>query len=81
MFLDTLDGKDSETILKCDGLTDSWKSKNHEVGEVCTANNQTWECFQAHDNKTYPDINPDNPAWFTFWNLYMENQLKQLENL
>ena len=67
MFLDTLDEKDSETILKCDGLIDGWESKNHEIGEVCTANNQTWECFQAHNNKTYPDINPDNPAWFTFW--------------
>ena len=30
-------------------------------------NGQTWECFQAHDNSVYPDINPNNAAWFTFW--------------
>lgn len=39
---------------------------SYQVGDIRNANGQTRECFQAHDNDTYPDINPDNSAWYTF---------------
>ena len=44
-----------------------WTPGSYAVGDVRNANGQVWACFQAHDNSVYPDINPDNAAWFTFW--------------
>lgn len=48
-------------------LYDPWSAGTYQAGDIRNANGQTWECFQAHDTGTYPDINPDNAAWFTFW--------------
>ena len=53
--------------LRASGLFADWAAGSYQVGDIRNAKDQTWECFQAHDNATYPDINPDNAAWYTFW--------------
>lgn len=58
----TDDGK-----LRVSGLYDTWTAGSHAEGEICNAKDQTWECFQSHDNATHPDIKPGSAAWFTFW--------------
>lgn len=60
------DYSDDENRLKVSGLFEDWREGNHTIGEIYNANGQTWECFQAYDNAVYPDINPDNSAWYTF---------------
>ena len=63
-------GKSMETDdqrLRASGLYDDWTEGTYTVGDIRNAKGQTWECFQAHDTATYPDINPDNAAWYTFW--------------
>lgn len=58
--------EDDDERLRVSGLYDDWTAGNHSVGDVYNANGQTWECFQSYDNSIYPDINPDNSAWYTF---------------
>ena len=58
--------KDDDQRIRASGLYDEWAAGKHEVGEIYNANGQTWECYQAYDNATHPDIKPDNAAWFTF---------------
>ncbi|WP_270739770.1 hypothetical protein [Massilioclostridium coli] len=53
--------------LELSGLYPVWVEGNHPSGDICNARGQTWECYQSHDTATYPDITPDNPAWYTFW--------------
>ena len=54
--------------LSAAGLYEEWTLGKYEVGDIRNHAGQTWECHQAHDNATYPDINPDNPqTWATFW--------------
>ena len=53
--------------LRASGLYEDWAEGAYSVGDIRNAKGQTWECFQAHDTATYPDINPENAAWFTFW--------------
>lgn len=53
--------------LRASGLYEDWSLGSYQVGDIRNHGGQTWECFQAHDNATYPDINPDNGAWYTFW--------------
>ena len=63
-------GKTVETDdqrLRASGLVADWAACSYQGGDIRNAKDQTWECFQAHDNATYPDINPDNAAWYTFW--------------
>lgn len=48
-------------------LYDDWTPGKYEIGDVRNAGGQTWECFQAHDTATYPDITPEGTAWRTFW--------------
>lgn len=57
---------EDEEVLMCSGLADDWQPGNHKVGDVYNANGQTWECHQAYDNATYPDITPGSSAWPTF---------------
>lgn len=52
--------------IRASGLYEDWVAGKHTVGEIYNGNGQTWECYQDYDNSVYPDINPDNPAWFTF---------------
>lgn len=60
--------EEDEEKLEYSGLYDSWAPGKYNVGDVRNADDQTWECFQAHDNATHPDINPDNEStWRTFW--------------
>lgn len=66
-MLPTMEIKDDNTKLAVSGLYEVWEPGKYEVGEIRNWYDQTWECFQAHDNAVYPDIKPDNPAWFTFW--------------
>ena len=47
-------------------LYPDWAAGAHTVGEIYNADGQMWECFQAYDNATYPDIQPSNTAWYTF---------------
>lgn len=56
-----------ENKIKVSGLYLTWEPGKYEVGDIRNYSGQTWECFQAHDNLVYPDIKPDNAAWFTFW--------------
>lgn len=60
------DYSDDENRLKVSGLFEDWQEGKHTIDEIYNANGQTWECFQAYDNAIYPDINPDNAAWYTF---------------
>lgn len=65
LFGNTIETDDQH--IRASGLYNDWTEGNYVVGDIRNAKEQTWECFQAHDTGTYPDINPDNPAWFTFW--------------
>lgn len=47
-------------------LYPDWAAGAHTVGEIYNAGSQTWECYAAYDNATYPDIKPGNAAWRTF---------------
>mgnify|MGYP001853618458 FL=1 len=58
---------DDDKHIRASGLYEDWTAGSYSVGDIRNANGQTWECFQAHDNATYPDINPGNSAWYTFW--------------
>lgn len=62
-----LPGADAAQTLALSGLFAAWEPGAYQAGDLCNANNQTWECFQTHDNAVYPDISPDTAAWFTFW--------------
>lgn len=53
--------------LRASGLYEDWAAGKYAVGDIRNAVGQTWECYQAHDNAVYPDIAPDNAAWYTFW--------------
>lgn len=57
---------DDNERIKVSALYPDWEAGKHEEGEIYNAVGQTWECFQAYDNAVYPDIKPDNSAWFTF---------------
>ena len=63
--LSGLTGEDQR--IRASGLYANWTLGNYQVGDIRNAQNQTWECFQAHDTTTYPDIQPGNAAWYTFW--------------
>ena len=54
--------------ISISGLYDEWELGEYSVGDIRNHAGQTWECWTAHDNATYPDINPDNPqTWANFW--------------
>lgn len=66
----TLNGGSIDTDdkrLRASGLYEDWAPGRYAAGDIRNAKGQTWECFRDHDNATYPDINPDNAAWYTFW--------------
>jgi len=65
----TLAGKTVDTDdkkIRASGLYPEWSIGKHSAGDIYNANGQTWECYQAYDNSVYPDICPDNSAWYTF---------------
>lgn len=54
--------------ISISGLYDEWELGEYSVGDIRNHAGQTWECWTAHDNAIYPDINPDNPqTWANFW--------------
>lgn len=53
--------------IRSSGLYEDWTAGVYSVGDIRNAGGQTWECYQAHDNAVYPDITPENAAWYTFW--------------
>lgn len=56
---------DGERIA-CMALYPDWQAGAHTAGEIYTALEQVWECFQSYDNAVYPDITPGGSAWGTF---------------
>ena len=63
-----LDGlTDDDQRIRASGLYADWTLGSYQVGDIRNAQNQTWECYQDHDTTTYPDIQPGNAAWYTFW--------------
>ena len=67
--------EEEDAKLKVSGLYEDWTSGSYETGDIYNTHaggnlgdewEQTWECFQAYDNETYPDIVPGNAAWYTF---------------
>lgn len=67
MVLAQMADLDDDSRIRVSGLYESWTAGKYEAGNIRNAGGQTWECFQAHDNATYPDIKPGSAAWFTFW--------------
>ena len=65
--VNTADLTDDDQKIRVSGLYDDWTLGKYAVGDIRNTGGQAWECFQAHDNATYPDITPDSAAWFTFW--------------
>lgn len=57
---------DDDKRIRASGLYDDWTAGAHTVGQIYNTAGQTWECYQAYDNATHPDISPGNAAWFTF---------------
>lgn len=70
-----------ETVTKDDqkiraaGLYPDWEAGNHAKGEIYNTHagdslgnewEQTWECYQAYDNASYPSLIPGDPSWYTF---------------
>lgn len=47
--------------IRASGLYEDWVEGSYQVGDIRNSNGQTWECHAAHNNDTFPDINPDNP--------------------
>ena len=67
-FLKSNPPQDTETKLSISGFYEMWTAGKYEVGDICNYAGQTYECTQAHDNATYPDITPENPqTWANFW--------------
>lgn len=67
--------EDDDEKLHVSVLYDDWQIGSYSVGDVYNTHpsgevgsewEQTWECFQAYDNETYPDIVPGNSSWYTF---------------
>lgn len=58
---------DDDSRLRASGLYEDWQAGSYAAGDIRNAGGQTWECYQAHDNAVYPDIQPGNAAWYTFW--------------
>lgn len=57
-----------EDKLSASGCIEQWVLGAYGVGDLRNVDNQTWECWTAHDNAIYPDITPDNPqTWANFW--------------
>ncbi len=55
-----------EQRLTISRLFPAWASGEHIAGDIYTADGQVWECYQAYDNATHPDIVPGAAAWATF---------------
>ncbi len=68
---------DDDQRIMASGLYEDWQPGSYQVGDVRNAVGQTWECFQAHDNATYPDIIPDNPAWLHSGGRCMASHLRR----
>lgn len=67
--------EDDEDRLHVTALYEDWQPGSYQVGDIYNTHaggslgsewEQTWECYQAYDNDTYPDIVPGNAAWYTF---------------
>lgn len=61
---ETVDTDDKR--IRASGLYPEWQEGTHAKGDIYNAEGQTWECYQAYDNATHPDIRPGESAWYTF---------------
>lgn len=67
ILLNSIEPENDTQKLSLSGLYQDWEEGRYTVGDIRNYDGQTWECYQSHDTATYPDITPDNPAWYTFW--------------
>lgn len=59
---------DETQTLQLSGLFLAWAPERaYPVGDVCNANDQTWECYAALDPERNPGVTPDTPAWYNFF--------------
>lgn len=67
--------KEDDQKIRAAGLYPDWEAGNHSRGEIYNTHSggslggeweQTWECYQAYDNATYPGLVPGDPSWYTF---------------
>ena len=66
-LIDKLGLQDDDKI-QASGFYSFWTHGSYSVGDIRNWDGQIWECWTAHDNAIYPDINPDNPqTWANFW--------------
>lgn len=60
----------ADTKISSMSLCPDWVAGKHKVGDIYKTTNegvkQIWECIQAYDNDTYPNIIPTDPSWHTF---------------
>lgn len=61
--------------IRAAGLYPDWEAGKHTKGEIYNTHTgdslgneweQTWECYQAYDNATYPGLIPGDSSWYTF---------------
>lgn len=61
--------------IRAAGLYPDWEAGKHTKGEIYNTHagdslgnewEQTWECYQAYDNATYPGLIPGDSSWYTF---------------
>lgn len=57
---------DTGRRLRVGSGVDQIHYQNRVLGGIYNADGQMWECFQAYDNATHPDIQPSKAAWYTF---------------
>lgn len=67
MVLAQMADLDDDSRIRVSGLYEPWTAGKYEIGDIRNVGGQTWECFQAHDNSTCPDIKRGSAAWYTFW--------------
>lgn len=59
--------KSDEQRLKMAGLYPAWTLRDFSVGEICTTQEQVWECFQEFNADAYPQVTPSDPAFLVFF--------------
>ena len=74
----SMDGQtvtEDDQKIRASGLYPDWEKGNHPKGEIYNTHatgdlgpewEQTWECYAAYDNASFPDLAPGDSAWYTF---------------
>lgn len=73
--------------IRAAGLYPDWEAGKHTKGEIYNTHTgdslgneweQTWECYQAYDNATYPGLIPGDSSWYPSTGPCMVRQRKPL---